>query len=214
MLKQITDGEQQLIDVLRRAPMTVNELVDQLGVTANAVRQRLVRLMAAGMVSRQKSGSGKGRPSHTYELTTSGHRTAGDNFGDLAKALWQEIQSIDDTEVRQRVMAGAVRRLLDSYDQQVSGETVEERLESVRRFFSDRKIPISVDQNNGLPVLQVLECPYPDLEDKDHQFCEIEKQLFSKVIGSPVRLCRCRKDGDGSCTFESVDPTEESSNKL
>lgn len=214
MTQQITDGEHQLIDVLRRAPLTVNELVDQLGVTANAVRQRLVRLMAVGMVSRQKSSGGKGRPSHTYELTTSGHRTAGDNFGDLAKALWQEIQTIDDEQVRQRVMAGAVRRLLESYDQQVSGDTVEERLESVGSFFSDRNIPISVDQNNGLPVLQVLECPYPDLEDNDHQFCEIEKQLFAKVIGSPVRLCRCRKDGDGCCTFESIETPEESSNKL
>jgi predicted ArsR family transcriptional regulator len=198
------EGDQQLIESLRRAPMTIHQLEDELGVTANAIRQRLVRLMASGLVSREKSSEGLGRPKHRYLLTDAGHRTAGDNFGDLAKALWQEIQSIDDPKIRQSVMSGAVQRLLDSYETQVSGETVDQRIASVSKFFADRNIPIAVEQSNDLPVIKVLECPYPDLEDADHQFCEIEKRLFAKVIGGPVQLCQCRKDGDGCCTFQSV----------
>jgi predicted ArsR family transcriptional regulator len=202
---QLTEGDQQLIEGLRLKPMTVSELIEELGVSANAVRQRLVRLMSASLITRTKCGDeGRGRPCHQYLLTEDGHRTAGNNFPDLAKALWQEVQAIEDVAVRQQVMAGAVKRLVDSFDAEVKGETVEERLSSVQKFFDDRKIPIAVETAGALPVLKVLECPYPDLEDKDHQFCEIEKQLFAKVIGGPVELCQCKKDGDGCCSFESA----------
>lgn len=205
-----SDSDLQLIELLRREPMTISQLVDGLGVSANAVRQRLVKLMASGHISRQKSGEGPGRPCHTYELTEAGHRTAGDNFPDLARALWDEIQVIEDPQVRQNVMAGAIGRLLESYDPMVGGTDLPSRLKSVQRFFADRNIPIAVEQEDNLPILKVLACPYPDLVDSEHQVCEIEKRLFAKVIGSPVQLCQCRKDGDACCSFEAVRPDDES----
>jgi len=199
----LSEGDQQIVETLRLKPMTVSELVDEMKVSANAVRQRLVRLMSGGLITRNKCGEeGRGRPCHEYLLTEDGHRTAGNNFPELAKALWQEIQAIEDDQVRQSVMAGAVRRLVDSFDGEVKGDTVEERLSSVQSFFDDRNIPIAVETGGDLTVLRVLECPYPDLEDKEHQFCEVEKQLFAKVIGAPVKLCQCRKDGDQCCSFQ------------
>lgn len=212
MTQQLSEGDLQLVESLRLKPMTVNELCERLEVSANAVRQRLSRLSAAGMITREKRGEGRGRPHHEYILTKVGHRTAGNNFPDLAKALWDEIQSVEDPKVRQSLMAGTIRRLLDSYESEVTGETIEDRLVSIQKFFDDRDIPISVERSESgeLPVLKVLECPYPDLEDKDHQFCEIEKQLFTKVIGSPVQLCQCQKDGDRCCSFESIEKTAES----
>lgn len=211
MTQPLPEGDLQLIESLRLAPMTITELCEKLEVSANAVRQRLGRLTAAGLVEREKRGEGRGRPHHEYRLTKVGHRTAGNNFPDLAKALWQEIQSVEDPKVRQSLMAGTIQRLLDSYDSEVTGETIEDRLVSIQKFFDDRDIPIAVEKNDDqLPILKVLECPYPDLEDKDHQFCEIEKQLFAKVIGSPVQLCQCQKDGDKCCSFQSMEKTVKS----
>jgi len=109
-------------------------------------------------------------------------------------------------------MAGAVERLLQSYESEVVGETIEDRLASIQKFFDDRDIPITVEQgcDGELPVLKVLECPYPDLEDKDHHFCEVEKQLFAKVIGAPVQLCQCQKDGDSCCSFQQLVKSDQS----
>lgn len=211
MMTKINESDQQLVKVLRLKPMTVNELIAELGVSANAVRQRLVRLMSAGLITRTKcDDEGRGRPSHEYMLTEDGHRTAGNNFADLAKALWQEIQTIEDAEIREKLIAGTVQRLLENFESEVTGETVEQRLAAVQKFFGDRQIPIAIDTNGKLPVVKVLECPYPDLVDKEHQFCEVERQIFSKAIGSPVELCQCRKEGDGCCSFESK--TNESNN--
>ena len=216
MASQLSEGDLQLIESLRLAPMSISQLGEALDVSANAVRQRLNRLMAAGLISRQKRGEGRGRPHHQYELTENGHRTAGDNFPDLAKALWQEIESIEDPKVRQTLLTGAMRRLLESYESEVIGETVEDRLVSIQKYFDDRGVPIVIENNASdgqLPVLRVLECPYPGLEDQDNHFCELEKRLFAKVIGSPVQLCQCQKDGDSCCSFESAEKSRQSASQ-
>ena len=217
MAVQLSEGDLQLIESLRLAPMSISELGEALGVSANAVRQRLSRLMAAELISRQTCSEGRGRPHHQYELTDTGRRTAGDNLPDLAKALWREIESIEDPKVRQTLLTGAMRRLLESYESEVVGQTIEDRLVSIQKFFDDRGVPISIERHNDdgqrpgqLPTLRVLECPYPDIDDRDNHFCELEKQLFAKVVGSPVSLCQCRKDGDSCCSFESVEKSLES----
>ena len=64
--------------------MTISALVAEMGVTATAVRQRLQRLMAEGLIERQTENKGRGRPNHRYSLTEKGERSAGNNFADMA----------------------------------------------------------------------------------------------------------------------------------
>lgn len=204
MKPNLNSSDNEIIQILRNRPhLTVSQLVDELGVTANAIRQRLVRLMASGLICREKSIEGRGRPSHTYHLSDEGHRCCGDNFPDLAKALWEEVQSLSDSSIRQKVIQGAAGRLVESYDLEVEGKTFEERLESVKQFFADRDIPIAVDIDQSPPIVKVLSCPYPDLKDDDHYFCNVEKQMFSKVLGAPVELCQCQSSGSECCVFEA-----------
>ena len=189
--------------LLREGTLTTNQMVDHLGVTANAVRQRLSRLHAAGLIERQNVNEGRGRPSHHYELTEAGRNSVGNNLADLAYALWQEIQEIPDDTIRSAVIAGAIRRMASGYSESVSGGTVGDRLRSAAELFAERDIPIHVEeQPDGLPVLRVLKCPYPELAKDDHRVCEMEKQLFSQVVGGPVELSQCRQDGDSCCSFQ------------
>ena len=204
MSAQLSPSDITVIQLLlRTGPLTISQLVDHLGITATAVRQRLARLQEAELLDRTQVPDGRGRPSHQYDLTEAGRRTVGDNLADLACALWQEIQEIPDTELRQSVVEGAIRRMADGYARRVVGESVEERLQSAAQIFVERDIPITVEKEEGLPVLRVLQCPYPDLAKEDHRVCEMEKQLFSQVIGGPVDLCQCRQQGDSCCTFQA-----------
>lgn len=190
--------------ILRYGPLTINQLVQQLGVTATAVRQRLGRLLESGLIDRVQVVDGRGRPSHRYQLTEAGRRTMGNNLADLANALWAEVQAIPDPAIRRAVINGAIRRLAEGYAGRVQGGTIAERFESAANFFSERDIPILVEEKDGLPVLRVLQCPYPDLVNDDQSVCEMEQQLFAQVIGEPVDLCRCRQSGDACCTFQTA----------
>lgn len=89
----------------------VGELIESLGVTATAVRQRLERLLAAGLIERQKMVSGRGRPSFEYRLTDKGRWCAGADPADLARAMWFEILDLGDDELRGRILSGIARRL-------------------------------------------------------------------------------------------------------
>lgn len=198
----ITQTDDAVIQLLmHQGPMGISDMQHQLGVTATAVRQRLNRLMENGFIDRFKESVGRGRPVHVYRLTKAGINTAGNNLADLARALWSEIGTVCDEQTRQRIMAGTVQRLSEQYERFVDGDTVEERLNSTAKIFSDRDIPITVEEKDGLPVLKILACPYPDVGDNAHDICEMEKQLFSKVVGEEVVLCECRKEGDACCTY-------------
>jgi predicted ArsR family transcriptional regulator len=184
--------------------MTVCELTESMGVTATAVRQRLNRLMTLELVERSHTVEGRGRPSHHYELTDKGRRSSANNLGDLAVVLWEEVQKIPDVETRQRVISGVVERLAEKYETETSGSTVEERMQSVVQLFSDRQISISLETNTrGLPVIKVDDCPYPTLASENHDICNMEKELLSRVIGHPINRCQCRQDGDQCCTYEA-----------
>ena len=56
-------SDRQVLDLLRRnGPMGIAELTDALDVTATAVRQRLSRMTAQGLITRQAQRAARGRP--------------------------------------------------------------------------------------------------------------------------------------------------------
>ena len=198
----LNEGDQQMIDLLRRRGMlSIGQLVEGMGVTATAVRQRLTRLMALGLVSRNHSIEGRGRPSYLYQLTDKGERAQPNNLGDLAEVLWNEVRQIADRSTRDQIILGAVQRLADKYESEVHGSTTAERMEAITQLFAERSIPVEFEQNDGLPLIKVSGCPYPTLVKEDRQICDLEKELLSRIIGHPVTLCQCQHDGDSCCIF-------------
>jgi DeoR family suf operon transcriptional repressor len=193
-----------VLDLLRKSGgMRVCELATAMQVTATAVRQRLTRLRAKEWVHRSAIRAGRGRPSHTYELTDAGRRQTGSNFADLAVALWEEIRSIADPEVRRGLLQRLSRRLADQYADQIEGDTITEKMHSLVKLLDDREISFEVDVQSGrLPVLKAVACPYTELAEKDRSVCSMERMLFAELLGTPLHLSDCRLDGANCCTFE------------
>src|ERR1700685_1272906 len=75
---------------------TVQEICADLGVTATAVRQRLLRLQASSMVARELVRAGRGRPHHVYRVTQAALCELGDNYAELAQILWRELRNIEE----------------------------------------------------------------------------------------------------------------------
>jgi DeoR family suf operon transcriptional repressor len=204
MPEEIVSSDNAILDLLRKLDsLTVSELAESLKVTATAVRQRLNRLMAQGFIDRKALHAGRGRPSHRYALTSEGRRKTGSNFSDLAMALWQEIRSIEDPDVRRGLLQRISRRMVDSYADQIEGDTVDKKMQSIADLFAARRIPFTVDRTGDLPVLTALACPYPELAEQDHSVCAMERMMFSDLLGQNVRLDKCRLDGATCCTFET-----------
>src|SRR3954469_1109846 len=120
---QAESSDRVLLEVLQRnGAVTISVLVTEMGVTATAVRQRLQRLMADGLIQRQAENIGRGRPNHRYSLTEKGERASGTNFADMADVLWDEIKSLDDPQIRRGLLKRIASRLPGWYLSRGGGE--------------------------------------------------------------------------------------------
>ncbi|QGJ68471.1 Winged helix-turn-helix transcriptional regulator [Planctomycetales bacterium 10988] len=209
MSTMLLGSDREVLDLLRRSgPAGVTEIADNLGVTATAVRQRLTRMMAAGMIERKTCHQGRGRPSHQYSVTEKGTQQAGSNLNDLAIALWQELQAIPDLELREQLMERVVGRLAQKYHREIQGSTYEEKMKAVQMLLSDRGVQFKVDDSGPLPILQAVDCPYPTLAEHDRSVCTMEQMLVGELLEEKVDLAECRLDGHACCRFQ-VDSSPE-----
>lgn len=195
-----------LLEMLRvDGSVGISDLETGLGVTATAVRQRLDRLMRAGLIERSTVSRGRGRPSHTYSLTEKGRRLGGDNFHDLAMVLWREIRAIRDPALRQGLLSRIGTSLAGLYRDHVSGSTPQERMESAAALLRERQISCAVAADRpDMPVLTSFTCPYPELAEKDRGICAAERLMLQELVGAPVQLSECRLDGGSCCKFTAT----------
>jgi predicted ArsR family transcriptional regulator len=206
--------DSQLLQALcDSGPTGVGPLVSKLGVTATAIRQRIERLLDAGLIDREKVVSGRGRPSFVYRLTDRGRWCAGADPSDLAEAMWQEILDLDDRQLRSRLLGGVAkrigRRFAERFELGEAGEatTLDGRMRHLVDLLAERRIATRVVFDSlpvvGLPVLDVPACPYPALRDatEDRSMCQLETAMLSEALGQPIRLSSCLLDGDPVCRF-------------
>ncbi len=202
MLPSVTDSDEYVLNLLRkRGGAEISELGQALGVTATAVRQRLARLMDDGLVCREEVvRGGRGRPSHRYRLTEKGTRSSGNNYAELVDVLWAEIRSIENPDVRGGLLKRIAKQLAERAGD-LTGDTLEERMQKLAELMQERHIPFEVDKSGALPVLTAVACPYPELVEQDKSICAMERMLFSEVLGETMRLTDCRPHGDSCCSF-------------
>lgn len=207
--------DQAVLDLLRRHhSLTIQELMDQLEVTATAVRQRLDRLEQLKLIVKEKQGVGRGRPSFRYSITNLGLRYAGVSYADLALALWHEINVLPNGPLKESLLHRVSSRIGRAYRAEIQGTTVSDRLADLAKVLGERKIPAALIANGQLPVLEVQACPYPELVNGDPQnrhLCEMEKEVLSTAMGQQMELACCRLDGHGSCQFRPVASVETGS---
>ena len=215
------DDEQFLLSLQQAGGGTVQELCDTAGVTATAVRLRLGRLQTLGLIERQTIRSGRGRPHHTYQITDLGRRRLGDNYSELALLLWSELQTIEEIDVRQRVTGRVRDAMVQRYGANVRGTVLSDRFAQLGVALSDRGFSVEIDSRpvdseesdsqevdssqdvlrKVLPILRENHCPYLELAQRDSGICELEQQVFEKVLGVPLTLVSCCRDGGNCCEF-------------
>lgn len=197
--------EQFLLSLQRLGAVTVQDLCGTSGVTATAVRMRLVRLQSLGFIDRQTIRAGRGRPHHTYQITEQGRRQLGNNYSELARLLWSELQTIDELDVRQRVTGRIRDAMVRQYGADVRGELLSDRFSQLGAALSERGFSVEVGLEGSLPILRETHCPYHDLAQQNSGICELEQQVFEQVLGVPLKLSSCCRDGHHCCEFHPAE---------
>ena len=197
--------DQLVLDLLRRFEgLSVAELMEKLEVTATAIRQRLDRLEQSGYIEKRKQNVGRGRPSFNYSLTDLGWRQAGVTYSDLAISMWDEIVSLEDVELKARLIERVSFRMGVKLREKLPQASLGDRMGTMAELLSNRKVPTCLTTGYGLPVLEVHACPYPDLVGATHDrsVCDMETKAMSAALGHEMVLSQCRLDGHSCCQFK------------
>lgn len=192
-----------LLGLNRLKSATIHEICEQEGVTATAVRQRLVRLQGLELIERTQVKEGRGRPHYTYSVTTLGMRLLGDNYAELANILWEELKGIDDEELRCRLAARIQTALVQQYGRNVDAPSLQGRMEQLKQALGERGFVVELDHTGPLPILREHNCPYHDIASTDASICELEQRVFERVLGTKMKLSECCLDGHHCCEFEA-----------
>lgn len=200
---QLDAVETSFLKTIQRVqPVSIQGLVDAVGVTATAVRHRLTHFQELGLVDRVAVPQERGRPSHAYRLTNHGLRLLGDETSELAVLLWREIQSIADPEVRGRLLSRVKADLVQRLGSVAASGSIVDRVQSLCDSLEDRGLMVESELGGVLPVIREHSCPYHAVAQVDTAICEMEQEAFSQVLGAPVELSACRLDGHRCCEFQ------------
>lgn len=199
-------SDHEFLTVLQRlSPATVQGLCEAIGVTPNAVRQKLLRYQAEGLIERRLVRQERGRPLHTYHLTHQGLKEIGDDHAEIAVILWRQIMGIRDPQVRQSVLNGVKQALVERFGECVNGNSLASRLQTLTSRMAEQGFELEykdASDDSPLPILTEHNCPYHELAAEDPSICELEQSVFSELLGVPVELSSCRLDGHQCCEFQ------------
>ena len=98
---------------------------------------------------------------------------------------------------------GVRRALVKHYSSQVGDGPVADRFVRLAEVLTEGGYDVELDERDWLPVLRETNCPFPELAACDPEICNLEQDVFSEVLGTPLELTSCWRDGESCCEFES-----------
>ncbi|APZ91265.1 helix-turn-helix transcriptional regulator [Fuerstiella marisgermanici] len=201
----VTDTkDREILEHLHRSgEATVQDLCDVLDVTRNAIRQRITRLEASGVIVSDQQSQSRGRPKNVYRVTAEGLHSLGEDYRELAVVLWEAIVGLEDSAVKEQLISQVRDRLADRFRRKLTeGHSADQRLDQLAEEMRSSGFNVESDHSAALPILRETNCPFPMLADVDETICQVERQVLEQVLGAPVEFKNRCRDGHHCCEFE------------
>jgi predicted ArsR family transcriptional regulator len=200
--------------VLEHGPISAAELGDLLGFTPAAVRRHLDHLSRDGVIEVKRAtraGAGAGRPARRYVLSSQGQSTLGNDYLDIAALALQRLGEMAGPEaVRQFAVerfGDMERRYAPEID--AAGPDITTRAQALSAALSRDGFvasTASIEAKAPLPAalssVQLCQghCPIQQLAAQFPVFCDVETDVFSRLVGVDVRRLSTLARGGHVCT--------------
>lgn len=218
--------------ILENGPSTALVLAERLGITPAGIRRHLDALLEEGVIeareprARANVNVGRGRPSKVFVMTDSGRTSFEHSYDDLA------ISAL-------RFIAQGESESMGSGPWSVSAFARSRADEMERKFLAgrDRTQGKSKSGNSSVSVLALADfltdegyaanahnvpigielcqhhCPIAHVAAEFPQLCEMETEVFAKILGTHVQRLATIAHGDGVCTTVIPKSTNHVSSK-
>jgi len=199
----IQEADRRMLRYLRaNRSATVSQLLAATGVSRSAIRQRLVRLQALGLIWREPVRRGRGRPFFVYRLTREAEQQFGWLLPELAAGLWLLLSEQADQQARQQLTDRLAKRLARPIRAKIGMSVGLSRLRSFVSLLNSQGLEVELDLSGPCPVIRQHDCPFGALPIEAPDVCKLSQTIVSSVLGSEVAICCCRAVDQQACWCE------------
>jgi predicted ArsR family transcriptional regulator len=187
------------MELLRRGPMTVDELALALDVTRTAVRAQLAALERDELIEQRGSRKGASKPARVYGVTSQAEllfsRAYIPILTQLLHVLSRRMSPADFDSVMREVGRGAMA------GRAVPSGTLIDRVAKASSLLNDLGGLSEVEEEDGLYVIRSHGCPLAAATADHPEACNALESLLSEFVGTRVTRC-CDRYDRVRCCFE------------
>jgi predicted ArsR family transcriptional regulator len=189
----------RVVDALRRGPQTLDELVEQLGLTRTALRLQIATLERDGRVVRSGIRTGRTKPAHVYRLTDRAEQDLSRAYVPVLTALLHVLSSRLSSIEFDAVMRDVGRGLLAEVAKP-RGD-LKTRVGAASALLNQLGGLTGVEERGPNLVIQAHGCPLAATAAHHPETCSAMESLVSEFVGARVTQ-RCDRTGRPRCCFQ------------
>lgn len=193
----------QLIQLLRRASQTVEELAQALRLTDNAVRAHLATLERDGLVEQQGARRGAGKPAFIYGLTPAGERLFPKAYEPVLLQLLDVLEERERPEQVAELLRATGRHMAKTLATPTGD--LKTRLRAATDTLNELGGLAELEEGDREFWIQGQRCPLGALVPDHPQMCQMAEALVSELVGEPVQE-RCECGESPHCRFTVAKP--------
>jgi len=193
-------GRTQRLEILnslkRTKGMSVNQLVEKMGMSYMGIKQHCLTLQRDGYLDTWRRPQKMGRPEMVYRLTRRSHDLFPADSNEFTLELLKSIHDIYGANAPEKLLYNVFEKRTAALKAKVKGENVVERAKWLAKVrdgegYMTQFLPSEKDGP------QILECHSPifNLLEKYPIIGRLEQDLFEAVLGTSVRREETRTSG-------------------
>ena len=191
----------EILELLRKRPLSAEAISGQLGITPNAVRQHLTNLERDGFVRSEPQRAKRGRPSLLFSLTERADSVFPKRYGQLASMVLTEVRDLGGEELLDEIFRRLAQRHADEIAPQLEGLDFEARLQRVVAWIGRAgTLAEAEDSEEGVRVV-IHNCPFRNTALRFPQVCTITPHLLNQLLDVPVSQEKSIHRRDPYCSF-------------
>jgi len=189
---------QRVVAALRRGPMTLDQLVSELGLTRTAVRLQLASLERDGQAQWRGVQRGRTKPSHLFALTDEGERQLSRAYVPVLTQLLHVLAARLAPLEFDQVMREVGRGLLAKHARPKG--PLRERVTAASKLLDELGGLTEVDERDSELIIRSHGCPLAATALHHPETCSAMESLVSEFVGSAVTQ-RCERGHHPRCRF-------------
>jgi predicted ArsR family transcriptional regulator len=193
----------KILLMLCHGPRTVNELMEELGVTDNAVRAQLANLQQGGLVRQVGLRPGTRKPHVDYELTPKARLSFPSAYEPVLRTVVDVLRERLPARQTEPIMKEAAQRLLTMLVGELREKTPDRRAAEFYRKLKDISPGVLLVDQPGHFEVRACGCPLASVTASHPEICDLLGRVLTDLLGTKVRE-RCDRAESPRCCFEVV----------